>query len=144
MRIEQTRTPNFNFFQGPAPQTQIFGLDGEVAYNVGANGNATRASVAVASDRRAEYYHHPLTIVRAALDSTATVANARGMDAEPTVDVTTPDGITLTLVLDPATGLPARVSSPAYNANLGDVTIETSFESYEEVDGLQQRADALR
>jgi len=137
MRIEQTRTPNFTFFQGQQPQTQLLGLDGDVAYNVGANGNATRASVAVASDRRAEYYHHPVTIVRAALDSTATLANARGLDTEPAVDVTTADGVTLTLVLDAATGLPARVSSRAYNANLGDVTIETIFSGYEDVDGLQ-------
>jgi glyoxylase-like metal-dependent hydrolase (beta-lactamase superfamily II) len=137
VRIEQTRTPNFTFFQGPQPQTQILGLDGDVAYNIGANGNANRASVAVAGDRRAEYYHHPLTIVRAVLDSTATVANARGLDTEPTVDVTTADGVELTLVFDAATGLPARVSSRAYNANLGDVTIETSFSGYEDVDGLQ-------
>jgi glyoxylase-like metal-dependent hydrolase (beta-lactamase superfamily II) len=137
VRIEQTRTPNFTFFQGQAPQTQILGLDGDVAYNVGANGSATRASVALASDRRAEYYHHPVTIVRAALDSAATLANARGLDTEPTVDVTTADGVTVTLVLDGATGLPARVTSRAYNANLGDVTIETSFSGYRDVDGVQ-------
>ncbi len=137
MRIEQTRTPNFTFFQGQDPQSQTFGLDGDVAYNVGANGTATRAPVAVAADRRAEFYHHPVTILRAVLDSAATVSNARGLDAEPTVDVTTADGVTLTLVLDGATGLPSRVSSPAYNANLGDVTIETSFSDYQEVDGLQ-------
>ncbi len=40
MRLEQTRTPNFAFFQGPQAQRQIAGLDGDVAYNVGANGNA--------------------------------------------------------------------------------------------------------
>jgi glyoxylase-like metal-dependent hydrolase (beta-lactamase superfamily II) len=135
--IEQTRTPNFTFFQGQAPQTQVLGLDGDVAYNVGANGNATRASVAVATDRRAEYYHHPVTIVRAALDSATTLANARALDTEPTVDVTTAEGIALTLVLDPETGLPARVSSRSYNANLGDVTIETSFSGYQEVDGMR-------
>lgn len=137
VRIQQTRTPNFTFFQGQAPQTQVLGLDGDVAYNVGANGNATRASVAVATDRRAEYYHHPVTLVRAALDSAATLANVRGLDAEPTVDVTTADGITLTLVLDPATSLPARVSSRSYNANLGDVITETSFSGYADVDGVQ-------
>jgi glyoxylase-like metal-dependent hydrolase (beta-lactamase superfamily II) len=43
----------------------------------------------------------------------------------------------LTLVLDAATGLPARVRSRAYNANLGDVTIETSFAGYQDVDGVQ-------
>ena len=39
-RIELTRTPNFAYFQGPAPQRQIQGVDGQVGYNLGANGNA--------------------------------------------------------------------------------------------------------
>ena len=43
LRIAQTRTPNFAYFQGTAPQTQVFGIDGEVAYSVAANGTATRA-----------------------------------------------------------------------------------------------------
>src|SRR5262245_16191713 len=53
-RVEQTRTPNFAYFQGPQPQKQIFGVDGEVAYNVAPDGRATRASNAVARDRRVE------------------------------------------------------------------------------------------
>ena len=67
-RIEQTRTPNFAYFQGLAPQRQVLGIDGDVGYNVAPGGNATRVSNAVARDRRAEIYHHPLTAVRAALD----------------------------------------------------------------------------
>jgi hypothetical protein len=51
-RIEQTRTPNFAYFQGPQPQKQVLGVAGEIAYNVGANGAATRAPNAVAKDRR--------------------------------------------------------------------------------------------
>src|SRR5215213_8458106 len=53
-RIEQTRTPTFTYFQGQQPQKQITGVDGDVAYNIGANGMATRAADAVAKDRRAE------------------------------------------------------------------------------------------
>ncbi len=33
-RTEQTRTPNFTYFQGQAPQRQVFGLDGDIAYNI--------------------------------------------------------------------------------------------------------------
>src|SRR5262245_26018044 len=33
-RTELTRTPNFTFFQGPAAQRQIGGIDGGTAYNV--------------------------------------------------------------------------------------------------------------
>jgi glyoxylase-like metal-dependent hydrolase (beta-lactamase superfamily II) len=137
IRIDQTRIPTFTHFQGQAPQTQVLGLDGDVAYNVGANGNATRASEAVAGDRRADLYHHPLTAVRAALDPAATLTNARESGGERVVDITTEDGVALTLSVDGTTGLPARVASLAYNANLGDVTVETSFRDYRDVGGLQ-------
>ena len=71
MRTTQTRTPNFAYFQGPQAQTQVQGVDGEVAYNVGANGTPARASAAVAADRRAEQYHHPLRLLRVALAADA-------------------------------------------------------------------------
>ncbi len=41
-RVEQTRTPKFAYFQGPQPQMQIQVLDGDIAFNVGANGAASR------------------------------------------------------------------------------------------------------
>ena len=43
------------------------GIDGDVGYNVAADGTATRVANSVVNDRRVELYHHPLTIVRAAL-----------------------------------------------------------------------------
>ncbi len=137
VRVEQTRTPNFTYFQGPAPQRQVAGLDGEVAYSIAATGNATRAADSVARDRRLEFYHHPITIVRTVLDPSTTVGNARTFDGEHVVAVTTADGLALTLAIDAATNLPSRVTSMAYNANLGDVALETTFADYQEVDGLQ-------
>src|SRR5262245_10995016 len=135
-RTEQTRTPNFAYFQGPQPQKQVFGVDGDVAYNVAANGNATRASNAVAKDRRAELYHHPITIVRAALAPAAKLANPRDADGQRVVDVTTSVG-TFTLAIDGTTKLPTRVVSMTDNLNLGDVAIETSFSDYQDVSGLK-------
>ncbi len=82
MRVERTRTPNFNYFRGPDPIKQVFGIDGDVAYDVAPNGSATRATNATASERRTAYYHHPLTLVRAAWDTTATIANVRTTDGE--------------------------------------------------------------
>src|SRR5438093_13759210 len=32
VRLEQTRTPNFSYFQGMAPQRQVQGLDGDLAH----------------------------------------------------------------------------------------------------------------
>ena len=43
-RVEQTRTPNFTFFQGQQPQKQVFGIDGNVGYNVAPDGTATRVA----------------------------------------------------------------------------------------------------
>ena len=136
-RVEQTRTPNFTYFQGQAPQKQVLGIAGDVGYNVAANGNATRVSNAVAKDRRAEIYHHPLTIVRAALDPTAKLTRPRTVDNQSVVDVTTASGLAFTLAIDGTTKLPARVVSMADNPNLGDVAIETSFTDYQDVSGLK-------
>jgi glyoxylase-like metal-dependent hydrolase (beta-lactamase superfamily II) len=136
-RVEQTRTPNFTYFQGQAPQKQVLGLDGDVGYNVAPNGNATRVPNAVAKDRRAELYHHPLVIVRAALDPAAKLARPRTADNQSIVEVTTANGLAFTLAIDGTTKLPTRVVSMTDNPNLGDVSIETTFTDYQDVSGLK-------
>ena len=136
-RTEQTRTPKFAYFQGMAPQRQLSGIDGEVGYNVAASGTATRVANTTARDRRTELLHHPLTIVRAALDPAARLTNARTTSGERLVDVTIGNGSTSTLAIDTATRLPSRVVSMTDNANLGDVPVQTSFADYRDVDGLK-------
>jgi glyoxylase-like metal-dependent hydrolase (beta-lactamase superfamily II) len=137
VRIEQTRTPNFTYFQGPQPQKQVLGIDGDVAYNVAPNGTATRAAEAVAKDRQAELYHHPITMVRAALDPMAVLANPRTLGSERIVDITIGGLRPFTLAIDAASHLPTRVVSMTDNLNLGDVAIETSFSDYQDVGGLK-------
>jgi len=136
-RVEQTRTPNFAYFQGPQPQKQVLGVDGEVGYNIAPSGTATRAANAAAKDRRAELYHHPLTIVRAALDPAAKLANPRDANGQRVVDVTTANGLALTLAVDAGTKLPTRVVSMTDNVNLGDVAVESTFTDYQDVSGLK-------
>jgi glyoxylase-like metal-dependent hydrolase (beta-lactamase superfamily II) len=136
-RTEQTRTPNFAYFQGPQAQKQVLGVDGDVGYNIAPNGNATRVSNAVAKDRRADIYHHPIKIVRAALDPDSKLENPRTAGTERVVDVTTSNGLKFTLATDAVTNLPTRVVSMTDNSNLGDVAIETSFADYEDVGGLK-------
>jgi glyoxylase-like metal-dependent hydrolase (beta-lactamase superfamily II) len=136
-RTEQTRTPNFAYFQGPQAEKQVLGVDGDVGYNVAPNGNATRVSNAVAKDRRAEIYHHPLEIVRAGLDPAAKLASPRTAGNEQVVDITTANGTTFTLAIDATTKLPTWVVSMTDNTNLGDVVIETSFDDYQDVNGLK-------
>jgi glyoxylase-like metal-dependent hydrolase (beta-lactamase superfamily II) len=136
-RTEQTRTPNFAYFQGQQPQTQLLGIDKEIAYNVAPNGTATRASNAAARDRRAEFYHHPVTIVRAALAPGAKLANPRALGDELVLDVTTAGGLVFTLAIGASTKLPTRVVSVTDNPNLGDVDIETTFADYQDVGGIK-------
>jgi glyoxylase-like metal-dependent hydrolase (beta-lactamase superfamily II) len=134
-RTELTRTPNFAYFQGPSPQRQVQAIDGDIAFNVAANGNPARVGAAAAADRRAEFYHHPVTLVAAALASGATLTNAQ-TTGERQVEIALTDGPRLALVTD-AAGLPLRIESRSYHANLGDVTMTTTFADYSDVDGVR-------
>jgi glyoxylase-like metal-dependent hydrolase (beta-lactamase superfamily II) len=136
MRTELTRTANFAFFQGPAPQRQVQSLDAEVAFNVAPNGNAARLAAQASEDRRAEYYHHPIVLVAAALVPGAAVANVRAEGAERLADITTADGQRLIMAIG-ATGEPTRIESQSDHANLGDVTLSTHFADYQEHDGVR-------
>jgi glyoxylase-like metal-dependent hydrolase (beta-lactamase superfamily II) len=138
-RLEQTRVATFGA-PNPQPQKQNLALDGDVAYNVAANGTATRAAAQVAKDRRMELYHHPIGAVRAALGQGAQASNARKEGNDSAVDITTAQGDKFTLFVDSGTKLPSKVvSMTSANTNwpLGDVTIETTFANYTDVDGLK-------
>jgi hypothetical protein len=141
-RQEQARTPTFltgTFQLGVSPpQRQNFVVDGALAFNVGANGMPTRVADRVARERRAELVlHHPLGILRAALDPGTKLSNARTQQDQDLVDVTTANGDRLTLALSSSTKLPARVSSLAYDPFLGDMVFETTFSDYEETGGVK-------
>jgi len=137
MLVQQTRTPNFLYFQGQSPQQQLFGLDGDVAYSASTSGNATRGNAQAVRDRTAELYHHPVVLVRAALGGQARLGNLRTEGGERLLDVTVPNGSTFTMAADAATHLPTRIRSASYHPNLGDVTVETTFADYTEVSGLK-------
>lgn len=134
VRIAATRVPRFDFVFPQQPVDQ--GLDGDVAWNVGGDGTATRAPGAVATARRIDMLHHPLTLLRAALDPAAVVGNWRDDGDSQSVDITTSAGDSLSLTVD-STGLPVSVTSMTYNANLGDVAMETTFTAYETIAGLR-------
>jgi hypothetical protein len=135
-RVQQVRTAQF-LFAGATVQRQDQGLDADVAYNIGQGGQATRVGEAAGRDRRIELLHHPITIVRAALDPAARVANFRQQGGDELVDITTAKGDQLTLAIDTATKLPSRVTSMSDNPNLGDVAVTTTFAGYEDVNGLK-------
>jgi glyoxylase-like metal-dependent hydrolase (beta-lactamase superfamily II) len=134
-RVEQTRTPKFAYFQGPQPQTQILGLDGQVAFNVNPQGRAVRLGTLAETDRSHDLYHHPLKLLRSTLDPKTTVTNVRSVGAGRQADITTAAGPVLTMTID-ASGRPLSISSKAYHPNLGDVVMTTAFGEWGDVGGL--------
>jgi len=137
MRMQQLRTAQF-LFANANTQRQTQGLDGDVAFNVGPDGAATRSSGDAAKDRRMEMLQHPLVIVRMALEDPATrLSGFRLAGNQEVVEVETGTGEHITLAIDASTKLPSRVTTMSDNANLGDVAIDTAFTDYETVDGLK-------
>lgn len=136
LRTEQTRTPAFPHFQGQGAQKQLMGVDGDIGYNVSPLGVAVRVSEAIARQRRIEMLHHPVAVVRAALEPAAQLSTPRTEGSETLIDVTAANGIAVVVALEATTHRPTRVSSSWYDANLGDVTIETQFSDYRAVDGV--------
>ena len=134
-RVQQLREAQFLFAGAPAARDA--GPRRRRRLQRRARRHETRAGEAAARDRRIEMLHHPITIVRAALDPAAKVtqpshgrrtdswSTSRRRRATPSRWPSTP------------TQLPTRVISMADNANMGDVAIVTSFSDYEDVNGLQ-------
>jgi glyoxylase-like metal-dependent hydrolase (beta-lactamase superfamily II) len=135
-RLEQTVKPTF-ITANTAAQRQIQGIDGSIAFNVNAEGMATRANDLVGTDRRMFLYHHPVGALRAALMQGAQVTNFRTEGAAEAVDVTTSTGDKFTLHVDPSTKLPSKVVTMIHNLTVGDTAIETTFANYTEADGVQ-------
>ena len=135
-RIEQTRTPKFAYFQGPQPQTQVQVLDGDIAFNIGGNGAASRVGTALAErDRRTDYFHHPITALKAATAPITTVTNVRNAGNARQADFAFRDRL-WTMTIDP-TGLPLSISTRTYHPNLGDVVVTTTFADYQDTGGLR-------
>lgn len=137
-RVRQRNVTGFVFARlanyGRVRGNQV--VDGAVAYNVGADGKAVRASNAVAKARRLEMRANPLAIVRTALASATKLSNLRTAADVQTLDITTQEGDQMTLAVERATSLPAWVSWVARDENLGDVTFRTSFFGYDRTGGV--------
>jgi hypothetical protein len=136
MRTEQVRTAQFPFALSTLAK-QSLSLDGNVAWNTTSEGASSRLADTAATGRQLELLHNPVAIVRAALDPTTKVTNFRKQGNLELIDLTTAAGQILSLRIDSGTGLPASVSSVTDQPNLGDVTLETSFSEYQDVDGLK-------
>ena len=135
-RLEQTRTPKFAYFQGPQPQVQIQAVDGSVAFNVNPAGESARIAPQAERDRRTEWFHHPVTALRAATNASTTISNVRTIGTDVRQADFTSGDTEWTMTID-AAGLPLSISSRTYHPNLGDVMMTTTFADYQDTDGLK-------
>ena len=130
-RTEQTRTPEFEYFRGPDPITQIFGIDGDIAYT-----HRARWQRATAPRNPSRRNNDRLFIIilcrllRATLLGSTTVGNVRTEDGLVLADFTTGEGNSLAMAVDSTTGLPAYIRSTDHHAYLRDVTRTTRFSDY--------------
>jgi hypothetical protein len=139
MRIRQRQHNDFVFASIDGylgRNVTIAALDGEVAYNVGANGRATGAASAAVTARRIEMLAHPVVLVRAILEQRARVSNLRNSEGLDLVDILTAEGDKLTMAVDRASRLPAWISWVARNENLGDLAFRMHFTGYLPVKGV--------
>lgn len=136
MSERQVRVPLFTSEFAPPPPLSG-GLDGAVGYDVAPDGTARRTSAAVAAERRIEMLHHPLVLLRAAMQPGARLANRRVQSGYEVIDLTTAERDIVSLGFDPAFGMLTMAWSPSYQRNLGDVTVETGFYRYVEERGLR-------
>src|SRR6185503_8318025 len=86
-------------------------------------------------DRRLEFMHHPITALRAATAAGTTIASVRNVGSVRQADFAFRDR-KWTMTID-ATGVPLSISSKIDQPNLGDVTMTTTFGSYDDVNGLK-------
>jgi hypothetical protein len=141
MRLQQTVAQDFVF----AYERNMRGLrsdirlDGDIAYNMGANNQPQRANEAAVRARRLDMLNNPVALVRAALDPAAKLSNLRADRASNAqlVDLVTAKGDALTVAFDTATRRPAWVSWVQPDTNLGEVTLRTYYSAYAPIDGVQ-------
>src|SRR5262245_27273996 len=101
------------------------GLDGDIAYNINAQGQAARGGDA--RDRRMWMHTNPVVAIRAALDSANTLSNRRQEKGVTLVDVRLKEGDLLTIGIRPPANLPAFVRWVGPQVNLGEVVYTTGF-----------------
>lgn len=140
MRLRQKMVQDFVFayarnMNGDAHVDQ--GLDGDVAFNVAADGKAARANQDAVRTRRIEMLDNPVSILRAAYGPTSTLANLRKNGAREVLDLTTAKGDKVSVAFSADSHLPEWMSWVGPDANLGDVTYRTHFVGYQLEKGVR-------
>lgn len=135
-RITQHRTSFFLTGRPEVAEEHIFGIDGDVAYDIAWDGAVRRGDAQLVLDRTDDHYHHPATLLKLALTEGSTLTNLRAAGDDDAVDITSTDGATYALFVDRDSRYPTRIVSAGYHPVLGDVTLTTEFDDYVETGGL--------
>lgn len=137
MMHQERRNDLFPFanYAGHDFALQRQGLDGAIAYNINREGDTVRGGDA--RDRRMWMYSNPVTAVRAALDPSTTLSNAREENGLSLVDLKLKEGDTLTLAIRAPMNLPEFVRWSAPHINLGEVANTIRFYGYVPFHGIE-------
>lgn len=136
--LDLTRVPKF-VTANTAPQRQRQGFDGypnSIAYNVGNNGNMTRAGAQAVTDRLNEFLYHPIGFVQAAYSSGTEISEEPGPNNTRRVRITAA-GNKFAVYVDSKTHLPVRVERIVDHPILGDVAFHAEFADWQDVGGLK-------
>lgn len=139
MRREQRLVQDFVFayarnMNGDTRANQV--LDGDVAYNVGADGKAARANDAAARARRIDMLNNPVVMVRTALDPATKLSGLHTVGKVQVMDITTTKGDKVRFAVDTGSHLPAWMSWVGPDGNLGDVTYTTYWTGFQIENGV--------
>ncbi len=119
-------------FASPQPDgSQHVGLDGNIAFAINPNGQATRQADDATRARRWEtILSHPIGVLHAALNPAAKLTNFRRQGTLDLVDIETATGERVTLAVDRTTRFPQWVTTADYHSYLGDIVRKTEFHNY--------------
>jgi glyoxylase-like metal-dependent hydrolase (beta-lactamase superfamily II) len=112
-------------------------LDGDMAFNIAANGEARRQSAETALKRRMDLLSNPLVAIRTALAADSRLDNLRTEDGLVLVDVTPALGQRYTLAINPESNLPHWMRWSVPHENLGEMTLTAEYSAWQWVQGLQ-------
>jgi glyoxylase-like metal-dependent hydrolase (beta-lactamase superfamily II) len=129
----RNRTPAF---ASPQPDgSQNVGIDGNIAFSIGADGQPSRQG-GVAARRFELLLGHPIGVVYAALNPGVKLSNVRRQGNLDLVDIATATGEHVTLAADHTTHLPQWVTRASYHSYLGDIVNKAEFHNYQEAAGV--------
>ena len=134
-RIEQVREPRYPA-GNQAPQRQRAGFDAGVAYEIAPDNSLRRSTAQADADRAADLLLHPVGFAQAAMAPGVELVEDAARDGMRQLRASI-GGQRFTVLVDPATKLPARIERSVHNAMLGDATFEQRFSDWREVDGVR-------